>query len=148
MDTRNYHAHIRIRKCIENNQSGSGCVPVQQTAMRYHKIGLVDKRRLIMYISWNIADQSRMTNKSNKQSINHKEITYVGPPPKPDHFAWINITDSIILDLWKIHSCLYKIKRDRKLLENQSGIKNVWENWIFEIYMKIGVLGISWKLEF
>ena len=69
MDTRNYHAHIRIRICIEDNQSGSGCVHVQQTAMRYHKIGLVDKHRLIMYISWNIADQSRMTNKSINQSI-------------------------------------------------------------------------------
>ena len=74
MDTRNYHAHIRIRICIENNQSGSGCVPVQQTAMRYHKIGLVDKHRLIMYISWNIADQSRMTNKSINRSIDQSII--------------------------------------------------------------------------
>ena len=82
MDTRNYHAHMRIRICIENNRSGSGCVPVQQTATRYHKIGLVDKRKLIMYISWNITDQSRQIN----QSINHK-IRYVGPPPKPVYFA-------------------------------------------------------------
>ena len=26
---------------IENNRSGSGCVPDQQMATRYHKIGLV-----------------------------------------------------------------------------------------------------------
>ena len=32
---------MSIRICIENNQSGSGRVPDQQTAMRYHKRGLV-----------------------------------------------------------------------------------------------------------
>ena len=82
MDARNYHAHMRIRVCIENNQSRSGCVPVHQTATRYHKIGLVDKHRLIIYISWNIAKQSRMANKSINQSISN-EFTYVGSPPKP-----------------------------------------------------------------
>ena len=47
MDTRNYHAHMRIRICIEDNQSGSGCVPVRQTAMRYHGMGLANKHRYI-----------------------------------------------------------------------------------------------------
>ena len=58
MNTQKYHAHMRIRICIDNNQSGSGCVPDQQTATRYHKIGLVHKHRLIIYISWDIAKQS------------------------------------------------------------------------------------------
>ena len=69
MNTQKYHVHMRIRICIDNNQSGSGCVPDQQTATRYHKIGLVDKRRLIMYISRNIANQSRMANKSINQLV-------------------------------------------------------------------------------
>ena len=41
MGTQIYHARMSIRICIENNQSGSGCVPDQQTATRYHKIGSV-----------------------------------------------------------------------------------------------------------
>ena len=98
MDTRNYHAHMRIRICIENNQSGSGCVPVQQTTTRYHKIGLVDKRRLIMYISWNIANQSRMANKSTNRSIDQSIIKSCmwGPHQSPFYLAWINSDNSIV----------------------------------------------------
>ena len=40
MNTRNYHARMSIRIYAENNQSGSGCAPDQQTTTRYHKIGL------------------------------------------------------------------------------------------------------------
>ena len=94
MNTRNYHAHIRIRICIENNQRGSGCVHVQQTAMRYHKIGLVDKHRLIIYISWNIAKQSRMTNKSINQLVMNLHMW--GPHQSPFYLAWINSDNSIV----------------------------------------------------
>ena len=41
MNTRFDHAHMSIRIYIENNQSGSGRVPDQQTATHYHKLGLV-----------------------------------------------------------------------------------------------------------
>ena len=40
-NTRIDHAHMSIRIYIENNQSGSECVPDQQTATRYDKMGLV-----------------------------------------------------------------------------------------------------------
>ena len=51
MNTRNYHAHIGIKTHIENNQSGSGCVPDQQTATRYHKLGLVHSNEHKVYHS-------------------------------------------------------------------------------------------------
>ena len=47
-------------------------------------MGLVNKHRLIIYISWNMAKQSRMANKSINQSIGH-EFTCVGPPTRA-HF--------------------------------------------------------------
>ena len=89
-----------------------------------------------------------------KQSINHK-VTHVGPPPKPVYFAWINVTDSIILELWKIRSCLLKSKgaEDRlktrvelKLFEGKLDFWNLFEklesrrsleNWSFRVYLKI-----------
>ena len=157
MDTRNYHAHMRIRICIENNQSGSGCVPVQQTATRYHKIGLVDKRRLIMYISWNIANQSRMADKSTNRSINQSIIKsrMWGPHQSPIYLARISLTNSIILELWKLHSCLCKINRNKrlfetrkelKLLERKLDFRNLFEDWSLEDCLIIGVSKIIWKL--
>ena len=31
MNTQNYHAHMRIKTCIENYQGGCGCVPGQRS---------------------------------------------------------------------------------------------------------------------
>ena len=66
------------------------------------------------------------------------------------YFAWINIMNSIILELWKIHSLFIKIKRSRRLFENQNGIKTIWEKIGFlKFIWKIGVSKITWKkLEF
>ena len=69
MNTRNYHAHMRIKTCIENYQSGCGCVLGQQTTKRYQGMGLVNTHKLIIYISWNMAKQSRMANKSINQLV-------------------------------------------------------------------------------
>ena len=82
MNTRKYHVHMRIKACIKNGQSKRECVPYQQTTKCYHGMGLVNKHRLIIYLSWNMVKQSRMTNKSTNQSIGH-EFTYVGLPPEP-----------------------------------------------------------------
>ena len=35
MDTQINHVHMEIKTCIENDQNESGCVPRQQTTMRY-----------------------------------------------------------------------------------------------------------------
>ena len=52
MGTRIYHARMSIKICIENNQSGSGCVLDQQTATRYHKLGLVHSNEHKVYHSY------------------------------------------------------------------------------------------------
>ena len=52
MNTRFDHAHMSIRIYIENNQSGSGCVPDQQMATRYHKLGLVHSNEHKVYHSY------------------------------------------------------------------------------------------------
>ena len=41
MNTRNYHAHMRIRTCKENDQDASKYVPKQRTTTRYQEMGLV-----------------------------------------------------------------------------------------------------------
>ena len=47
-----------------------------------------------------------------------KILGMLGFHQRPIYIAWISPTNSIILELWKIHSCLFKIKRNRKLFEN------------------------------
>ena len=47
-----------------------------------------------------------------------RENSYIGPAP-PIDFAWINPTNFIILELQKSYSCLFKIKRNKRLFENQ-----------------------------
>ena len=44
----------------------------------------------------------------------------LGPHQNPFIFAWINITDSIILELWKnfIHAYFQNILKDRDRFEN------------------------------
>ena len=76
--------------------------------------------------------------KHSNQSISEK-ITYVGSYQNPIYLAWISLTNSIVLELWRSHSFLCKIKRNRRLFENQSGIKTVRE--------KIGFLKFIWKFE-
>ena len=95
-----------------------------------------------------------MTIKSKKQSVNHKENIYVGSPPKPIYFAWINITDSIIMELWKLHSHLYKTKENIRF-EKRNRIKTVhvkigflefiWKLELWELNLKTGILGIKFK---
>ena len=95
-----------------------------------------------------------------KQSINHK-ITYVGPPPQPVYFAWINITYSIIPELWKIHSCLLKsrgaedclkTRMELKLFERKLDFWNLFEklesrrllkNWSFRVFWRSDFLEIK-----
>ena len=58
-------------------------------------------------MSESMINQSCMIIRAGGQSINHKVI-HVGPPPKPVYLAWLNVTDTIILGLWKIRSLLLK----------------------------------------
>ena len=88
-------------------------------------------------------NESIMCDNQINQSINHK-ITYAGSLPQPVYFAWINITDSIIPDLWKIHSCLLKSRG----AENCS--KTIMELKLFErksdfwnLFWKIGVSKVT-----
>ena len=67
-------------------------------------------------------NESIMCDNHINPSINHK-ITYVGPPPKPVYFVWINVTDSIIPELWKIHSCLLKERGGEDCLKTRVELK-------------------------
>ena len=48
------------------------------------------------------------------QIIFKDNIMDVGPHQNPIDFARINPTNSIILELWKFHSCLLKIEKIKK----------------------------------
>ena len=99
------------------------------------------------------------------ESINHK-ITYVGLPPKAIYFAWINITNFIILELWKIHSCLLKSRGaedclktrvELKLFESKLDFWNlfeklecrwfVWKWGSWELNLRIGNLEAEFERE-
>ena len=80
-------------------------------------------------------NQSCIIIKANNQSINH-EVTHVRSQPQPVYFAWINITDSIIPELWKIHSCLLKSRETEDCSKN--GIKTIGG--------EIGFLKFIWKV--
>ena len=101
-------------------------------------------------------NQSCMIIKSNNQSIIKPPM--LGPHQSPFIFAWLNITDSIISELWKIRSCLLKsrgaedclkTRRELKLFERKSDFWNLFEklesrrlfkNWNFRVYLKIRLL--------
>ena len=73
-----------------------------------------------------------------------KTSLMLGPHQNPIYLSWIGLTNSIVLELWeKKHSCLCKIKRNRRLFENQSGIKIVREKtWFLKFIWKLE----SWRL--
>ena len=67
-------------------------------------------------------NQSRTIIKASDQSINHK-VTFVGPPPKPVYLAWLNVTDFITLELWKIRSRLLKSRGAEDRLKTRAELK-------------------------
>ena len=76
----------------------------------------------------------------DNQSINQsmRKSHMLGPHQSPIYLAWIGLTNFIILKLRKINYSLCKINRNRRLFENQSGIKIVRE--------KIGFVKFIWKI--
>ena len=75
-------------------------------------------------IEHNKIDHVWQLNQTSNQSIIRKSHM-LDPHQSPIDLVWINLTNSIVPKLWKWHSCLYKIKRKKRLFENQSGIKTV-----------------------
>ena len=98
------------------------------------------------------------------QSINHK-VTHVGPPPKPVYLTWLNATDSIIMELWKIRTRLLKPRGAEDRLKARAELKlfgrklDFWilieklesrislENWSFRVYLEIRLLEIECENE-
>ena len=115
---------------------------------------------IIACMSESRINKSCMITKSINRSINHK-VTHVGPPPKPVYLAWLNVTDSIILELWKIRSRLLKSRGVEDRLKTRAELKlferklDFWnlienlesrrslENWSFRVYLKIRLLEVE-----
>ena len=104
-------------------------------------------------IEQNNINHTWQLNQTNNQSIIRKRMW--GPHQSPIYLARISLTNSIILELWKLHSCLCKIKRNKrlfetrrelKLLERKLDFRNLFEDWSLEDCLIIGVLKIIWKL--
>ena len=93
-------------------------------------------------------NQSRMIIKASDQSIDHK-VTHVGPPPKPVYLAWLNVTYSIILELWKIRSRLLKSRGAEDRLKTKAVLKLFERKLDFwNLIEKNGISKITRKLEF
>ena len=132
--------------------------------MRYQWRGLVHNLGIISCMSKCRINQLYMIIQSNNKSFNHK-VTHVEPPPKPVYLALLNVTDSIILKLWKIYSCLLKsrgvedrlkTKVELKLFERKLDFWNLFEklesrrlleNWSFRIHLNIRLLEIKCENE-
>ena len=69
------------------------------------------------------------------QIIFKDNIMDVGPHQNPIDFARINPTNSIILELWKFHSCLLKIEKIKKIKS-----KKIYENACLERKMATNLL--------
>ena len=78
-------------------------------------------------MSESMINQSCMIIRAGGQSINHKVI-HVGPPPKPVYLAWLNVTDFITLELWKIRSRLLKSRRTEDSLKTRAELNYLREN--------------------
>ena len=98
---------------------------------RYHETELVfnnEYKIYHMHIKEQDKDQTILIKYNNSQS--EKKTHMWGSHQSPIYLAWISLTNSTILELWKIHSCLFKIKRN---------IKNYFK--IKEKFMKV----LAWK---
>ena len=155
---------MRIRTCIDNDYRENGYILGRRATMCYQQRGLVHNLGIISCMSESRINQLCMIIKSNNQSINHK-VTYVGPPPKPVYLAWLNVIDFIILELWKIYSCLLKSRGvedclkarvELKIFERKLDFWNLFEklesrrlleNWSFRVYLKIRLLEIKCENE-
>ena len=111
--------------------------------MRHHEMGLVHKNEHNIY---HMRHQANYEITNDTHDISFKFIFILSrtslmldPHQNPIYLAWIGFKNFIISELWKIHSYLCKIKRNRRLFENQSGIKIVRGKTRF---LKIGVLKI------
>ena len=71
-----------------------------------------------MHIKEQDKDQAIFIKYSSWQS---EEKTHIyGPHQNPIDFAWINPTNSFVLELWKSNSCLFKKSRKmKKIFENR-----------------------------
>ena len=111
--------------------------PEWWVSLLHGKQRLVNKYRIIACMYKSGINQSCITiNPSTNQWGNH--ICWA---PAKARFILHELVSQISLfrNYEKIHSCLCKIKRNRRLFENWSGIKTVRE--------KTGFLKFIWKLE-
>ena len=101
--------------------------------------------KYISHATKSSTESSRVTIQSNRFS---KETSNdVGSPSKPN-LSFMDWSHKFYyFGIVKIHYYLYEIKRTRRLFENQSGIKIVWEKTRFLKFIKIGVSNIIWKLD-
>ena len=114
-----------------------------ERVMRHHEMGLVHKNEHTIYHMHHQTEYV-ITNGTHDISLKFifilsKTSLMLGPRQNPIYLVWIGLTNFIISELWKNHSYVCKIKRNRRLFENQSVIKIVRE--------KTGFLKFIWKLE-
>ena len=91
-----------------------------------------------MHIKKQDKDQEIFIKYSSWQS---EEIICKAPTKSPIYLAWISITNSIILELWKLNSCLLKnqgklklILKSKKICENvylKGNVASLFKNEIF-----------------
>ena len=127
-----------------NKWSRSSNTPYQQIIKRYHKIELVHNDKC--KISHTKPIKIKQYQSCNSLELFLKEMLWIlDHHQNPIYFAWINPTNSIILELWELSSCLLKIKEiilkskkicELKIFEKLSGIKTIWK--------KNGVLKFIW----
>ena len=93
---------------------------IEYKAYLSHKLNVIIRDKVSTQIQNNrmhVIEWSTPIKHSN-QSI-YEKITYVGSHQNPIDLAWINIINSIILELWKLLLGLSKIMKNKKIIRNQ-----------------------------
>ena len=142
-NTLNDHAHVRIRTCIENYQSESGCVPRQQATMRYQERGLVHGNEYKICHSYH---------HSIKFHFQIKHPIMLAPHQNPFYFEWINFANSITWNYENKFTLILKHFKNHRQCKNGLPKRKIATNFIerngiFEM-KNCGKPKLFWKSEF
>ena len=138
MDTQNDHARMRIKICINKDQSESGCVPRQRAPMRYQERGLVHNNEYKICHSYH---QTRWKTTNSMYNISFK-FTFIlkkiylmlGPTITQFISEWINFVNPFIWNYENKFTLILKHfqnpgKCDKMACRIEDGNQFYWKKW-------------------
>ena len=139
MNTRNYHAHMRIRICIVNDQNEW----MRTWAANNNTLSRNGISAQLMNTKYSpCISECKTELKQNTIStiIASQRWLNIGPQQSPIYCSWANLTNPVFLNYEGITIAYIKSRRSEDYLRTEMRLKT--------IRMKTGLLGFIWKLEY